>query len=98
MQELLISQSHWSLLLLGNKPKKFNFVHQTVSHWEACAGWAQDPPFPQYTLVSKLLSSCKSPPELDMSNSQWNIENHSASSLVSRLLLPCREEPGYAQG
>ena len=33
---------HWSLLLLGNKPKKFDFVHQTVSRWEARAGWSQD--------------------------------------------------------
>ena len=22
------------------KPKKFDFVHQTVSRWEACPGWA----------------------------------------------------------
>ena len=28
----IISLSHWSLPLLGNKPKKFDFVHQTVSH------------------------------------------------------------------
>ena len=37
-----ILQSHWSLLLVGNKPKKFNFVHQTVSHQDTCAGWTQD--------------------------------------------------------
>ena len=34
--ELPVSQSHWSLPLLDNKTKKFHFVHQTVSHWEAC--------------------------------------------------------------
>ena len=28
------------LILLRNKPKKFDFDHQTVSHWEVCAGWA----------------------------------------------------------
>ena len=33
--QLPISQSHWSLLLLGNEPKKFDLVHQTVSHQEA---------------------------------------------------------------
>ena len=27
---------------LENKPKEFDFVHLTVSQWEACAGWAQD--------------------------------------------------------
>ena len=27
---------------LGNKPKKFDFVHQTISCREARAGWAQD--------------------------------------------------------
>ena len=26
------------LLLLGNKPKKFDFVHQTASHWEVHMG------------------------------------------------------------
>ena len=36
--QLPILQSHWSLPLLGNKPKKFNFMHQTVSCWEACVG------------------------------------------------------------
>ena len=30
-----ISQSHWSLPLLGNKPKEFDFVHQTVARREA---------------------------------------------------------------
>ena len=25
-----------------NKPKKFDFVHQTVSRQEACTGWARD--------------------------------------------------------
>ena len=34
--ELPVSQSHWSLPLLGNTTKKFHFVHQTVSRWEAC--------------------------------------------------------------
>ena len=38
----LISQSHWSLLHLANKPKKFDFVHQTVSRREAHVGWARD--------------------------------------------------------
>ena len=41
----LISQSHWSLPLLENKPNKFNFVRQTVSHWEAHTGWAWDYPW-----------------------------------------------------
>ena len=27
---------------LGNKPEKFNFVHQTVACWETHAVWAQD--------------------------------------------------------
>ena len=31
-----------SLPLLGNKPKKFDFVHQTVSHQEARASWPRD--------------------------------------------------------
>ena len=35
-------QSHWSLPLWSNKPKKFNLIHLTVSHQEACTGWAQD--------------------------------------------------------
>ena len=32
----------FSLVLpfLGNKPKKFYFVHQTISRLEACIGWA----------------------------------------------------------
>ena len=34
----MISQSHWSSTVLGNKPKKFDFVHQTVSRREACMG------------------------------------------------------------
>jgi len=29
-------------LQFGDRPKKFVFVHQTTSHWEANAGWAQD--------------------------------------------------------
>ena len=37
-----MSQSHWSFTVLGNKPKKFDFVHQTVSRREARAGWARD--------------------------------------------------------
>ena len=28
------------IITIGNKPKKFNCVHQTVSHWEAHTGWA----------------------------------------------------------
>ena len=35
-------KSYWSLPLLGNKPKKFHFVHQTVSHWEVHMCWARD--------------------------------------------------------
>ena len=31
-----------ALPLLGNKPKKFDFVHQTISHREARGGWAQN--------------------------------------------------------
>ena len=31
-----------SLPLTGNKPKKFNFVHQTISRLEVCVGGAQD--------------------------------------------------------
>ena len=27
-------QSHWYLLLLDNKPKNFDFIHQTVSRQE----------------------------------------------------------------
>ena len=34
----MISQSHWSSTVLGNKPKEFDFVHQTVSRREACCG------------------------------------------------------------
>ena len=26
----------------GNKPKKFDFVHQTVSRREVCTGWSRD--------------------------------------------------------
>ena len=33
---------HWSLPLLVNKPEVLDFVHQTVSHREAHAGWARD--------------------------------------------------------
>ena len=39
-----ISQSDWSLPLLGNKPKIVNFDHQTVSRREVCMGWARDYP------------------------------------------------------
>ena len=42
----VISQSHWSLPLLGIKPKKFDFVHYTASRQEVHTGWAQD-----YSLV-----------------------------------------------
>ena len=28
--------------LFGNKPKKLDFVHQIISHREACMGWARD--------------------------------------------------------
>ena len=35
-------QSHWSLPLLGNTPKKFDFVHQIVSRQEVCVGWGRD--------------------------------------------------------
>ena len=38
----MISQSHWSSTVLGSKPKEFDFVHQTVSRWEACMGWTWD--------------------------------------------------------
>ena len=38
----MISQSHWSLPLLGNNPKKFNLVHRTVVRWKAHAVWARD--------------------------------------------------------
>ena len=31
-------RSHWSLPLFGSNPKKFNFLHQTVSHQEAHMG------------------------------------------------------------
>jgi len=34
----LILQCHWSVQLLGNKPKKFDFVHQTISHQKAHVG------------------------------------------------------------
>ena len=33
------SQSHWSLPHFGNKPKKFDFAHQTISCREGCVGW-----------------------------------------------------------
>jgi len=33
---------HWFLSRLGSKPKKFDFVHQTVSRWEAHTGWSCD--------------------------------------------------------
>ena len=31
-------ESHWSSTVLENKPKKFDFVHQTVSRREAARG------------------------------------------------------------
>ena len=40
MSQLPISQSHWSLPLFGNKPRKLDFVHQTVSRREAREVWA----------------------------------------------------------
>ena len=46
----MISQSHSSSTVLGNKPKKFNFVHQTISRQEARTGWAQD--HSSHTLVA----------------------------------------------
>ena len=36
---------------MGNKPKKFNFVHQTVSRREACAGCSRDY-FPPTTTIA----------------------------------------------
>ena len=36
-----ILQPHWSLPILGNKPKKID-IHQTVSHQEVHAGWTWD--------------------------------------------------------
>ena len=56
MLHKLISQSHWSLPLFGNKPKKFDFVHQTVSCWEVCVGWAQDYQTPSRALHPFLFS------------------------------------------
>ena len=38
----MISQSHWSSSVLGNKSKKSDFVYQTVSRREVHAGWARD--------------------------------------------------------
>ena len=40
LHKIIISQSHWSLPHLDNKPKKFNFVHLTVSRREAHTRWA----------------------------------------------------------
>ena len=34
-----ISQSHLFLPPFGNRPNKFNFIHQTISCLEVCAGW-----------------------------------------------------------
>ena len=31
VRKLRILQSHWSLPLLENRPKKFDFVHQVIS-------------------------------------------------------------------
>ena len=35
---------NFPFVVLGNKPKKFDFVHQTVSRREVCTGWARDYP------------------------------------------------------
>jgi len=37
---------------LGNKPKKCDFVHQTVSRWEVHTGWARDYMFIQHMYMS----------------------------------------------
>ena len=37
---LVILQSHWSLPLFSNKPKKFNFIHRKISRREMHTGWA----------------------------------------------------------
>ena len=34
--------NRWSLQLLGNKPQKIDFIHQTVSRREVWLGWARD--------------------------------------------------------
>ena len=34
-----ISQSHLFLPPFGNRPNEFNFIHQTISCLEVCAGW-----------------------------------------------------------
>ena len=52
---------------LGNKPKKFDFVHQTVSHREVCVGWAQDcfihcSLHAQWYLLEPMKVSCPEPP------------------------------------
>ena len=39
-----------------NKPKNFDFIHQTVSRWEARAGWSQDQ---QALLLQKLPLFCR---------------------------------------
>ena len=39
-------QSHW-FLPLSAKPKKFEFIHQTISRLEAHVGWAQDSLIPR---------------------------------------------------
>ena len=53
----MISQSHWSFTVLGNKPKKFDFVHQTVSRREACAGWARDYTRPSFRFSGRGLGT-----------------------------------------
>ena len=46
-------QSHWSLSVLGNKPKKFDFVHETISRWDATqAGHETTPTWALSHLVS----------------------------------------------
>ena len=78
---LLILQFHWSLPLFGNKPKKFDFVHQTVSSWEACIGWAR-----VYSLFSSLalLSSSSIPPPSPLSGL-------SPSMIWHVWMLPCTD-------
>ena len=53
--QLPISQSHWFLPLLGNKPKKFNFVHKTRRH--TLAGHQNMPWHTKHTTIIKSTSS-----------------------------------------
>ena len=41
----MVRNSYWScnpLPLLGNKPKKFDFVYQTICRWKVRMGWVWD--------------------------------------------------------